>query len=276
MHKNRRLTLKKYQSILESRVNNLALLLVNKTTEETFIFKPKVNSMWHVNFMESYFLNRRQLLIKKFLESRCRMITLTYSTKFYTPEEVAKRHKADFKKFVRNIRKYYPDFQYAYFVEVTLNLYCHFHVYTDIFIPRNLIEKVWKEITGSYMIRIKEIKDQKQVEYCSNYHSVARKFKPYQLEFAFKHISRFFGQSRNFFDKEDKKESEFSMCCFLKDLGINWREYIGVWDRNETVLIGLRELNSNKDLIFFDVTIQQDQKFYLLGKHLFPGDSPPF
>lgn len=276
MHKNRSLTLEKYQQILKDRVNSLSFLLADKNYDETYVFKPQVRSMWHTSFMEAYFKERRSLLLKKFHSCRCRMITLTYSTKLYTPEQVANRHKADFKKFVRLMRKEFIDFEYAYFVEVTKQNYCHFHVYVEDFYPRQIIERIWKEITGSYMIRVKEIKDEKQADYCSNYHSIARKFNQEQLRFAFKNISRFFGQSRNFFEKKEVVESNFRLICKIKSLGYDWHDLIKVTDVNETVLMPIEHLDLIDYNIAFSLKLMDNGQLYLVGLPKSESEPPPF
>lgn len=276
MHKNRSLTLEKYQQILKDRVNSLSFLLADKEYDNTYIFKPVVRSMWHTDFMELYFKERRSLLIEKFNRSHCRMITLTYSTSLYSASDVAKRHKADFKRFVRLMRKEFTEFEYAYFLEITQNHYCHFHVYTDKFYPRAKVEQIWKQCTGSYMIRITDISSPKQIDYCSNYHSIARKFNQEQLRFAFKNISRFFGQSRKFFPVKEVVESNYRLICKIKSLGVDWRDLIKVTDVNETVLMPLEHLDLMDYTIHFSLKLMDNGQMYLVGLPKSQEESPPF
>ena len=276
MHKNRQQPLEVYQNKLLNSVNKIALLLNKKDGSGAVIFKPAIKSMWHSEFMEGYFKVRQAKLLNHFSKYRCNMLTLTYSTKLYSPVQVAIRHKADFKKFVRLMREIYHRFEYCYFIEVTKKLYVHFHVYVDQFFNVETIKKVWQKVTGSYIVDIREIKTEKQKFYCSNYHSIAKKFNFEQLKFAFAHISRFFGQSRHFFDRAEKVESCFNYLGRLTSSGIDWREFFGIMNRNETLLVNLDDLLEHTAELVFSLILMQNGVYRLHGKPLEEVQPPPF
>lgn len=276
MHKNRLLPLESYQNKLRNNVNKIALLLNKKDGSGAVIFKPSIKSMWAAEFMEGYFKVRQAKLLNHFSKYRTNMLTLTYSTSLYSALDVATRHKADFKRFVRLMRQIYPKFEYCYFIEITKRFYVHFHVYVDQFYPIETIRETWERITGSYIVDIREIKTEKQKYYCSNYHSVAKKFNFEQLKFAFAHISRFFGQSRHFFDRAEKVESCFNYLGRLMTSGIDFREYFGILNRNETLLINLDELLEDTADVVFNIILMQNGNYRLHGVNLSEIKAPPF
>lgn len=216
MHKNRLLPLHRYQEILKERKFNIAMFLSDKETGEMVLFRPAMKSLWLNDYVYNYTRERTQKLYDHFKKYRSRMITLTYDTKLYSQEEVAERHKADIKKFVRLMRAKHKNFQYCYFIELTKKNYVHFHIYVSEYYHWSTIKECWLKASGSTGIKVKEIKNFKQMSYCSRYHNIIRKFQPYQLEFAWKHISRLFGQSRHFFDKPEEIEKKFEFMGMIK------------------------------------------------------------
>lgn len=276
MHKNRKQPLEVYQNKLRNNVNKIALLLNKKDGSGAVIFKPQIKSMWHADFMEGYFRVRQAKLLNHFENYRTNMLTLTYSTRLYGPGEVASRHKKDFKKFVRLMREAYPKFEYCYFIEVTKKLYVHFHVYVDKFFPIETIKSIWQKVTGSFIVDIREIKTEKQKYYCSNYHSIAKKFNLEQLKFAFAHISRFFGQSRHFFDPQTKIESAYSYLGRIMSSGVSWLEFFGIMNKNQTLLVNLDELLEDTAEVVFKLILMENGVFRLHGVNLSEVKSPPF
>lgn len=232
--------------------------------------------MWHKDFMEGYFRVRQAKLLNHFQHNRTKMLTLTYWTKLYTPEQVAKRHKADLKRFVRLVREKYPDFQYAYFIELTENLYVHFHMYIDLWIPVTWLKDRWEEVTGSYIVWINYMESEKQKYYCANYHSIARKFNQEQLKFAFKHVSRFFGQSRCFFEKQEKAESNFNYLGRLISVGVDFREYYNLTDINTNIMMDLDELLESIGDVFFTLLKMDNGTFRIFGHEEKDTSEPPF
>lgn len=265
MLKNRRLHLKEYQAKLLNRKYNLAFIMSNKETKELVMYRPIIKSMWLNKFAWAYGRERQEKLKEKFTNEKCRMITLTYDTKLYTPEQVARRHKADFKKFVRLIRKDYPDFEYAYFVEVTQKLYVHFHIYTNIFVKYADIKKNWLKTTGSYIVEVHLIKGTKRIDYTSAYHQVQTKYAYYQLQFAWKNIDRFFGQSRNFFKKEEDKEKIFEYLGFVKFRGHEVLQELEQCKKNGAVIITEDVLAETLHWLNLSILMNKQEKcFYLV------------
>lgn len=276
MHKNRSLPLEFYQKKLEERVNSLAFLLFDKTTEKPIIFKPEVKSMFHPKFMEGYFRCRQAKLLNHFKSHKVRMLTLTYDTKLYSPVDVAKFHKIHIKKFVRKMREIYGQFEYAYFIELTDKLYIHYHIYIDRFYPVEKMQQIWKDITGSIIVHVKEIKTEKQKYYCANYHSIMKKFPFQKLDFAFRNVSRFFGQSRHFFETKDIVEPTFGFIGRLFDAGFDWREKLGIINFNHSILIAIDELNELFEDVHWLLKLH-DNELILHGiGHYDLKEPPPF
>jgi len=251
MHSNRNLSLIEYQNILQKRVSKLSFLLLDKAKDKLIVFKAKVKSLWHPDFSDDYLANRATKIYKKLRNWRCSMLTLTYSTKLYSPKEVAIRHKKDIRKFMLQCRKYFKKFEYAYFVEITKKNYIHFHIYLDQFFPVAILQQIWQQITGSIIVDIREIKSEVQARYCSDYHYMTKKFTHNQLEFAFHNISRFFGQSRNFFEKEEKEESLFQFISKISFGGINLLEVVNTLQKNEVYWKYVDELDEEFENISF-------------------------
>ena len=219
MHQNRsKYNLEGYQTILLQRAKTFFILCKNKETETNVLINIRPKSLWHRNFQEAYSRPKQILLLNKFKSGKNRMITLTYNTNLYTPEEVAFLHKKHIKDFIRRIRKIIGKFEYCYFIELTKNNYIHFHIFTDTFVAHKMIKFVWEKITRSTIVDVHLIKNSAQMYYCSSYSSIAKKWTQEQLEFAWKHISRIYGTSRNYFPKKEMKESkyEFIESCLIK------------------------------------------------------------
>ncbi len=274
MHKNRKLDLKQYQHKLEERVNKLAFLIQNKETNKIFLYKPKVKSMWHNKFIKDYANERYYKLKERLNKKDCRMITLTYSTKKYTPEQVAKRHKSDIKKFFRLIRKEIPLIQYCYFIELTKKLMIHFHIYVDRFIHQKVIKEIWTKITGNFIVDIRLVSTPEQIKYCSSYHQIMKKYNHRQLEFAWKNISRFFGQSRNFFSPAEKVLSAYHLLGRVKFAGVNLLEYFNLKDINWNLIVNIEKINDELEDIFFDCVLNDKNGFYyVFGAEPYSPDS---
>ena len=197
MHTCRHQKLKDYQKVLEKRSKTFFLLLERIEDGKPMLAKPATKSIWHPKFSKQYLYPRFAKMLKALVVNKSKMFTLTYSTEKYTPKQCVKRHKADFKKFVREIRKTYKNFEYCYFIEVTKKMMIHFHVYTHNFIDVNDLRQAWSHVTGNYIVKIKTIRDETQKFYAAGYQSVIKKFNHEQLEFLFHNVSRLFGCSRN-------------------------------------------------------------------------------
>jgi len=188
--------LKEYQKVLEKRSRTFFLLLEKIDSGEMALAKPATKSIWHPKFSKQYLYPRFSKMLKALKVGQSKMFTLTYSTKKFSTDRCVKRHKSDFKKFVREIRKTYKNFQYCYFIEVTKKMMIHFHVYTHQFVDVNHLREAWAKVTGNYIVKIKTIQDETQKYYAAGYQSVIKKFSHEQLEFLFHNVSRLFGCSR--------------------------------------------------------------------------------
>lgn len=210
MHLNRfKYSLPEYRDILEQRNKFFYLHLIDREKKTEIIIKPQTKSLWHPKFTKAYLTPRAIRIIDQVEKSQYYFCTLTYWTKLYSAERVAYRHKKDWKKFAREVRKLYPDFQYSYFIELTKKNYIHYHFITDCTITEKEMRKIWRAITGTWKIEIKPIETKKQVEYVAWYCTIKEKNTESKETFIWSHISRLFGQSRNFFD--DKPISEKRM-----------------------------------------------------------------
>jgi len=158
----------------------------------------------------------------------------------------------------------YPNLQYCYFVEVTKQLYVHFHIYLEKYVNIHKVSENWQIITGSWITKIKLVESEDQIRYCSDYHNVSKKFKQYQLEFAFKHISRFFGQSRNFFNKKEEIESLFIWLGRIGYKGLNLLEFMDLKDINKSQLLNIEKINQIVDTICFRVELEPKPNSFML------------
>lgn len=201
MHENRILyTLEEYQEKLNRSAKKFSLLLKNKETGDSFFIKPNIKSMWLEKYRNNYLKPRKCKLSKALSSGKWDFLTLTYWTKKYSPKQVADRHKNDIKKFFRLLRKIKKDVQYTYFIEVTKNLYVHFHIFIESGFNLKLIRKIWRNITGSYIVDKKQISNNKMlIDYVNKYVNKIDTGSANVLNFMFENIDRFFGSSRKFF-----------------------------------------------------------------------------
>lgn len=186
-----------YRNILEQRNSSFLLHLRDTTTQKEYIYKPRTKSLFHSKFAGNYLKPRQDKLLTLMKKKEMFMLTLTYWTKLYSPEEVVARHKKDIKKFFRMMKKLGYIFKYCYFIELTKKFYIHFHIFIDRFVMIEDIKKVWKKITGSYIVYVTRIRTKAQMVYCSRYNSIISKFSFAQMQFIWNLISRLFGASRN-------------------------------------------------------------------------------
>jgi hypothetical protein len=195
-------TLEQYQTKLRMNAYSFGLLLKNESTGEDFFFKPKARSLWVDEQRKDYLAPRMAKIRKALLSFNYAMITLTYWTELYSPEEVAERHKKDINRWTKAMRQIYGRFEYAYFIEVTEQQYVHFHIFVSKKISQSRAKQIWCWITGSYIVHRKVIHNTKiAVNYVNKYCSKIADGSEENLEFMFRNIDRFFGCSQNFFAK---------------------------------------------------------------------------
>lgn len=211
-------SLEDYQQKIRMNAFSFSLLLRNNETEKDFFFKPKPRSLWVDEFQKDYLAPRLAALRKATLSFKYQFMTLTYDMNKYSPEKVAKRHKRDINLWVKGIRKLYPKFQYAYFIEVTKNLYVHFHLFISKEVKRWQAKYVWLRLTKSYIVHTRPINTSYQaIYYVNKYISKIADESKEKLSFMFKNIDRFFGCSRDFYEKSEggHPKNIYSLICQL-------------------------------------------------------------
>lgn len=201
-------------------------------------------------------LNRTKIYTKG---KSIRFLTLTYSTKLYSVEEVIERQKKDFNKFINHLRKNYDkNFTYLKIIEFTKKNYIHFHILLDIFIPIQLIQSIWKKLTGSYIAFITKVNSHRHaINYVMKYLSKTFHHEANKLYFIYK--LRRFSFSKNAFEKHEKPKSNFIMLD-------EFFSYLDLNNSNDTNLkIQIR--NILKSHFFFDesfeIVIVKNNKFQL-------------
>jgi len=219
MHANRVLyTLPEYQKKIEKNASSFSLLLRNDEEGQDFFIKPKPKSIWHPDFQADYLAPRIAQLRQALLSFKYDFLTLTYWTKYMTPEEVAQRHKKDINKFFRLLRRIYGPVQYAYVVEVTEKFYVHFHIFIEKRISERIVRRIWRGLTTSWIIKKKKITNSAiAIQYVNKYVNKVADGEESKLTFMFENIDRFFGCSRGFFSdvKKDDKKAIFRLLSHL-------------------------------------------------------------
>lgn len=149
----------------------------------TFCFKqPSINKLEVVKTFfhcSSYFCDtcakRKQRKLQNRLKNlkingRLRFLTLTLSTNDYTPEESLSKISEMFNDFCHRLRHLGYKFQFFKIIELTKHHQAHLHILINCFLPRVTVLMLWKSITGSYMVDIREVKSHKKaVEYLTKY-----------------------------------------------------------------------------------------------------------
>ncbi len=211
MHKCRsKYTLLEYQKILEKRDHSFNIILSEADNPAKVVcFSPATRSFFHPDFRENYLKPRIAKIKKQLSQGGYKFLTLTYWTKNNTAFSTIKNHKKHIKKFFRIVRKKLGAIEYAYFIELTDKFYVHFHIYLSRWLDIVELTKIWKSITGSWIIEIEDINTPEAVHYVAHYSEVLRKFSNDKLSIVWSNISRLFGQSRRFFTTKEKKEKKF-------------------------------------------------------------------
>lgn len=117
----------------------------------------------HSYFCEHCANKKKGLLLKKLKTIKpgqiLRFLTLTLSTKQYTPEESLIKISSFVNLWVKFMRYRGFNFQYFKIIEFTKNQQAHVHILVNCFLPLTVALNVWKQITGSYVGWIKLIKN---------------------------------------------------------------------------------------------------------------------
>jgi len=220
MHSNRSTyTLKEYQKKLRKNSKNLGICCENLQTGNFILFHPIPSCPWLPESRKKYF---------KKLYSRCHSLkttkkfsfcTLTYSSRFYTPEQAALRIKSDLDKFFKRLNYRNSKPEYFYVIELTDKLMVHIHLIFAGYVHKKKIFKSWNKVTKSISIRIKSLPYKTAVFYCMKYLTNSKKQNDEKWSFIFKNIDRIWTSSRKFFkDNPDfEKKFDFYFVFFNKD-----------------------------------------------------------
>jgi hypothetical protein len=177
-----------------------------------------IKTFFHCNsyFCETCANRKRRLLEKKFknlkFNGRLRFLTLTLSTNQYTPEQALERISGFCNDFCHRLRDRKYKFQFFKIIELTKNNQAHLHILINCFIPKDIVTKIWKDITGSYITDIRAIPNkQKAVDYLLKYMTKAINSTANYLFFLLR--KRRYSYSQNFF--LDTAESEKFIKSFI-------------------------------------------------------------
>lgn len=211
MHRCRRkYSLTEYQKVLENRDKSFNIILEDLDNNNKVVcFSPATRSFFHNDFRENYLKPRIAKIKKQLSQGGYKFLTLTYWTKNHSAMSTIKNHKKHIKRFFRLVRKKLGAIEYAYFIELTDKYYVHFHIYLSRWLDIVELTKIWKSITGSWIIEIEDIDTPDAVHYVSHYSEILRKFTQDKLEIIWNNINRLFGQSRHFFSQPKKKEKKY-------------------------------------------------------------------
>lgn len=219
MHKNRELyTLDQYQRILLSRWHSTIIWLGKhneKGSPELWFCRPVPRTIWLPGKpREKYYRALREKLKSTMTRTakKYSFLTLTYSSRLYSPEEACAQLKGDIKELLRRLRRRLGKLQYFYIVELTKSGYPHLHVIIDHFIFWKVLKAMWFAITGSYIVDIRSIPAGNIASYICKYLTKQSKHTDWQFSFIFKNISRLWAASRGFFGKYQKPLND---CIFL-------------------------------------------------------------
>jgi len=218
MHKNRlEYSLEEYQSKLRNSAKVFGMIFFRPDTSKAFFYKPKPKSIWVPEFQPEYLRIRKAKLRQALLSQKYAFYTLTYWTAKYTPEDCASVHKAHIKRFIRLLREKFGRVDFSYVVEVTENLYVHFHIFMNKEFSRNTIKKLWYRVSGSYIVDKVNLNNIKIiVNYVNKYVNKIAGDNIEKLRFMFDRIDRFFASSQGFFKnvKRDTEKIVYKMLCF--------------------------------------------------------------
>ena len=183
---------------LEERSRTFFQVLYDPLEDEAYFYKPRVRSLYEPEARLNYFRNLRN----KFRNLPCNIdytfATLTYSTKLYDPETVAKRCKHDIALLMKRLRRQYTKLDYFYIVELTKKFQPHFHIIFTKEIPKSLLRRHWKDITGSFIVDIKKVFSDHIYGYMTSELLKSKKLPEEYWQFIYFTFSRLWSTSRHF------------------------------------------------------------------------------
>lgn len=204
-----------YKEKLARHEKFLQLLLYSKKDKKFFLYKPKLKSIYGtVDQKKNYYkaLRAKLRINKNNSEKQIAFITLTYSTKLYTPEEVIKRCKHDLQKWLKLIRVRVGKINYFWITELTKKNYVHFHIIMKEYIPAKIIKSCWHATTGSYIIHVKGVSRTVASRYITKYISDASKLSDQQCKFMYdNNFKRLYASSKGFFSKKTKPPKNYQL-----------------------------------------------------------------
>lgn len=158
----------------------------------------------HSYFCETCAKKKKNKLYQKFkrikFNGNLRFITLTLSTKDYSPEKSLDVISKYFNLFVKHLR--YKGFKFQYFkiIEFTKNGIAHVHALVNCYIDYYLIKDIWKHISGNDIVFIQLVKN-KQIA----------------INYLFKYMQKAISSSSNYlFYLMNKRRYSYSQSFFNK------------------------------------------------------------
>lgn len=93
-------------------------------------------------------LSLRKLLYRNLSGERWRLVTLTFPQKNSTPLILIRALSKTFDKFMKRIRRKYPDLKFCRSVELHQSDFPHIHLIVNKFIPVSFLQFHWHEVGG--------------------------------------------------------------------------------------------------------------------------------
>lgn len=148
---------------------------------------------------------RRALSRLKFKDT-CRFLTLTLSTKDYSPEESICKISEFFNLWVKFMRYRGFKFQYFKIIEFTKKDVAHLHILVNAFLPGLVVQQCWKQITGSYIYKIKKPENKEHtINYLLKY--ITKANNDFAQIFFYLYQKRRYSYSQNFFETAKEEQA---------------------------------------------------------------------
>lgn len=93
-------------------------------------------------------LRIRRALVRQMAHRRWRLVTLTFAQREVTRTQLLRSLARTFDRFIKRIKRRYPDLTYVRTVEIHESGYPHLHLVIDRFVPVALLQIAWKEVGG--------------------------------------------------------------------------------------------------------------------------------
>lgn len=140
----------------------------NETTLKLCPFRCHSYFCEHCNLIKKTRL--RNKIQHVFKNGKWRFLTLTLDRKLYTNDIAIQKMNYFFNLFWKRFKDNNQRFSYFKIVEFTKNGMIHLHILINKFIKINEIKSVWKDITGSFIVFVSDIKNKGMLSlYLSKY-----------------------------------------------------------------------------------------------------------